>query len=199
MSISRSLHPPAGGDHPADGRRPAARRRRLCSAADRLAAGRRSADHRASGAPLPGASPATVATALAQPLERQLGDHSRHHRDGLLQRHGRHPDRHPVRSGEGHRRPRPARCRRRSTRPVPTCRRLCAGRPGTTRPIPPRLRGDRAGPDLRHCSARRGLRLRRQRAVAESCRNFRAWRGSTISGAERSAVRVQVSPGASPT
>ena len=69
----RAVHPPAGRHHPADDRRRACRRDRLPVPAG-LAACRKSIFRPFSvQAQLPGASPETMASSVATPLERQFG------------------------------------------------------------------------------------------------------------------------------
>ena len=68
-----SIHPPAGGDVAADGGAGAGRRDRLPPAAGGAAAAGGVPDHPASQAGLPGASPETMASSVATPLERQFG------------------------------------------------------------------------------------------------------------------------------
>jgi multidrug efflux pump subunit AcrB len=68
----RNLHPPAGRDHPADASGRAGGRHRFLPAAGLAAAAGRFPDH-LGAASLPGASPETMATSVATPLERHLG------------------------------------------------------------------------------------------------------------------------------
>ena len=68
----RALHQPAGGDDAADARHRAGRRAGVLETAGRAAAAGRFSDHLGQ-AQLPGASPETVATSVAEPLERHLG------------------------------------------------------------------------------------------------------------------------------
>ena len=74
---------------------------------------------------LPGASPETMASAVATPLERQFGTHRRHHRDDLDQPARLHQHHPAVRSQPQHRRRRARRAgghqRRRAASCPPTC------------------------------------------------------------------------------
>ena len=87
-------------------------------------------------AQLPGASPDTVATSVAAPLERQLGADRRRHRDDLDQLgRRRRASRCSSTSTATSTAPR-ATCRRRSTPRAPTCRPTCAATRPTARSIP---------------------------------------------------------------
>ena len=68
-----ALHPPAGRHHAADARAGAGRRGRLLPAAGVAAAAGRSSRPSRSRRSMPGASPETMATSVATPLERHLG------------------------------------------------------------------------------------------------------------------------------
>ncbi len=69
----RTVHPPADRDLAADGGAGAARHRGLSAAAGGAAAAGRFSDHLGLGAACPGASPDTMASTVAAPLERQFG------------------------------------------------------------------------------------------------------------------------------
>ena len=69
----RAIYRAAGGDHTADARHRVRRHAWLFEIAGFAAAAGRLSDHLGQRATLPGASPNTVATSVAEPLERHLG------------------------------------------------------------------------------------------------------------------------------
>ena len=114
----RTLHPPADRDLAADGGARARRHRGVSAAAGRAAAAGRFSDHPGVRRSLPGASPDTMASTVAAPLERQFGQIA-----GITQmtstQHARLDlDHAAVRPQPQHRRAPRRTCRRRSPRPA---------------------------------------------------------------------------------
>jgi multidrug efflux pump len=98
---------------------------------------------------LPGASPETMATSVATPLERRLGLHRRRHRDDVEQRRG--SARVSCSSSSIARSTRPrARCRRRSTPRASTCPATLRSNPTYRKANPAGRAGDDPGADLGH-------------------------------------------------
>ena len=136
----RALHRAPGRDHAADDRHRHRRRSRLFQTAGLAAAAGRFSDHLGARATLPGASPETVATSVAEPLERHLGQIAdvteMTSQSGLGQTRitlqfdldPRHRRRRARRAG-GHQR-----------RRAPTCRRTCRPIRPTARSIRPTRR-----------------------------------------------------------
>ena len=93
-------------------------------------------DHLGPGASLPGASPETMATSVATPLEKHLGHHRRRQRNDLVAAGSARPTS-PCSSAWTATSTAPrATCRRRSTRRASTCRPRCAPIPPIARSIP---------------------------------------------------------------
>ena len=140
----RAFHPAARRDDAADRSR---LRWRACWRSSQLrggaaAAGRVPDDLRC-GASLPGASPETMASAVATPLERQFGRIAGRHRDDVVERAGLDQHHAAVRSGARHRRRGARRAGRDQRRARPAARQpaeqpeLPQGQPGRrTRPHP---------------------------------------------------------------
>ena len=82
---------------------------------------------------LPGASPETMATSVAAPLERQFGRIAGDHRDDVDELPRLDPDRPAVRPRPRHRRRRPGRPGGDQRGPQRTCRRRCPTNPTTGR------------------------------------------------------------------
>ncbi len=167
----RAIHPPAGGHHAADrGHRPG--RPIAYHGAAGLAAAPGGFPTISVGASLPGASPETMASSVATPLERQFG-----HIAGVTEMTSHSswaPPPSPCSStSAGTSTPRPATCRRPSTPPAAICPPTCPATPPTARSTPP-TRPSWSWPDLGRLwprpDLRRGLHHPRAEALPDGGR-----------------------------
>ena len=121
----RALRPPPGDDHAGHDRHPGLRHLRLPPAAGERAAERRFPDHPGSAPSCPGASPETMASAVATPLEKQFSTIA-----GIDS----------MTSTSSVRARRRSRCSSRSTATSTPPRRTCSRRSPSARQLPPTCR-----------------------------------------------------------